>query len=207
MFRAARNQKGITGLETAIILIAFVIVASILAYIVISAGLFSSQKAKQAVNDGFAQTGATIELKGNVVASVDTSDKDPKNWVVTNIYLTLSGVPGGDPIDLTAPPAKGSTDPPTNKLIVSYSDSYNQYPSLPWTATFVGSDNGDSILDPGEMAQINVDVSVVNDGAGSAAEKLLPYHTFTLEVKPNNGPVLTIERTVPGQLSKLINLR
>jgi flagellin FlaB len=207
MFRVFREQKGITGLETAIILIAFVIVASILAYIVISAGLFSSQKAKQAVNDGFAQTGATIELKGNVVASVDNNDKDPKSWVVTNAYLTLSGVPGGDPIDLTAPPAKGSTDAATNKLIVSYSDSYNQYPSLPWTATFVGSSNGDSILDPGEMAQINVDLSVVNDSAGSAAEKLLAYHTFTLEVKPNNGPVLTIERTVPGQLSKLTNLR
>jgi archaeal flagellin FlaB len=207
MFRVFREQKGITGLETAIILIAFVIVASILAYIVISAGLFSSQKAKQAVNDGFAQTGATIELKGNVVASVDNGDKDPKNWVVTNAYLTLSGVPGGDPIDLTAPPAKGSTDAATNKLIVSYSDSYNQYPSLPWTATFVGSNNGDSILDPGEMAQINVDSSVVNDLTGSAAEKLLAYHTFTLEVKPNNGPVLTIERTVPGQLSKLTNLR
>ena len=42
------NQKGITGLETAIILIAFVMVASVLSYVVLSAGLFSSQKAKEA---------------------------------------------------------------------------------------------------------------------------------------------------------------
>ena len=41
-----RGQKGITGLETAIILIAFVTVASVLAYSVLSAGIFSSEKGK-----------------------------------------------------------------------------------------------------------------------------------------------------------------
>jgi len=47
LFRKLRErQEGITGLETAIILIAFVIVASVFAYVVLSAGLFSSQKAK-----------------------------------------------------------------------------------------------------------------------------------------------------------------
>ncbi|HUV53535.1 MAG TPA: archaellin/type IV pilin N-terminal domain-containing protein, partial [Dehalococcoidia bacterium] len=40
-----RDERGITGLETAIILIAFVVVASVFAYTVLSAGIFSSQKA------------------------------------------------------------------------------------------------------------------------------------------------------------------
>jgi len=41
-FRKIRDkQEGITGLKTAIILIAFVIVASVFAYVVLSAGLFS----------------------------------------------------------------------------------------------------------------------------------------------------------------------
>ena len=35
-----KEQKGITGLETAIILIAFVVVAAVFAYTVLSAGLF-----------------------------------------------------------------------------------------------------------------------------------------------------------------------
>ena len=38
-----RDERGITGLETAIILIAFVVVASVFAYSVLSAGIFSSQ--------------------------------------------------------------------------------------------------------------------------------------------------------------------
>ncbi|MCK4273982.1 MAG: hypothetical protein KAW90_03740, partial [Dehalococcoidales bacterium] len=54
--RIREKQEGITGLETAIILIAFVIVASVFAYVVLSAGLFSSQKAKEAVNAGLQST-------------------------------------------------------------------------------------------------------------------------------------------------------
>ena len=55
-----RGQKGITGLETAIILIAFVTVASVLAYSVLSAGIFSSEKGKETVyqrtESGFSST-------------------------------------------------------------------------------------------------------------------------------------------------------
>ena len=38
--RAVGDERGITGLETAIILIAFVVVASVFAYAVLTAGLF-----------------------------------------------------------------------------------------------------------------------------------------------------------------------
>ena len=46
------SQKGITGLETAIILIAFVVVAAVFAYTVLSAGLFATQKSQEAVYSG-----------------------------------------------------------------------------------------------------------------------------------------------------------
>jgi flagellin-like protein len=52
------NQRGITGIETAIILIAFVIVASVFAYVVLSAGLFSTQKAKEAIHAGLEEATA-----------------------------------------------------------------------------------------------------------------------------------------------------
>ena len=68
--RIREKQEGITGLETAIILIAFVIVASVFAYVVLSAGLFSAQKAKEAVNAGLQSTMSTVELKGNIVAKI-----------------------------------------------------------------------------------------------------------------------------------------
>ena len=40
-----KDQKGITGLETAIVLIAFVVVASVFAFAVITTGLFISEEA------------------------------------------------------------------------------------------------------------------------------------------------------------------
>ena len=38
-----RDRRGITGLETAIVLIAFVVVASVFAFAVLSTGLLSSE--------------------------------------------------------------------------------------------------------------------------------------------------------------------
>jgi flagellin-like protein len=63
------GQRGITGLETAIILIAFVVVAAVFAYTVLSAGLFSTQKSQEAVYSGLEEARSTMAIKGSVVAS------------------------------------------------------------------------------------------------------------------------------------------
>ena len=63
-----KDERGITGLETAIILIAFVVVASVFAYTVLSAGIFSSQKGQEAVYTGLQTARSTLALKGDVVA-------------------------------------------------------------------------------------------------------------------------------------------
>jgi len=46
VLKGSRSQKGITGLETAIILIAFVVVASVFAFTIFSAGVSSSEANK-----------------------------------------------------------------------------------------------------------------------------------------------------------------
>ena len=58
-----RDERGITGLETSIILIAFVVVASVFAYTVLSTGISSSQKCQEAVYTGLEQARSTLELK------------------------------------------------------------------------------------------------------------------------------------------------
>ena len=93
-----RGQTGITGLETAIILIAFVVVAAVFAYTALSAGLFSTQKAQEAVYGGLEETQSTIEQSGSVIAykgdyvmaedelklidatARDKKCKTPENW-------------------------------------------------------------------------------------------------------------------------------
>ena len=67
------NQRGITGLETAIVLIAFVVVSSVFAFAALSTGLFSSDKAKETIQAGLAETRGSMELKGSVILTASTT--------------------------------------------------------------------------------------------------------------------------------------
>ena len=53
--RFVKDERGITGLETAIVLIAFVVVSSVFAFAALSTRLFSSDKAKEAIQAGLAE--------------------------------------------------------------------------------------------------------------------------------------------------------
>jgi len=181
------QQEGITGLETAIILIAFVIVASVFAYVVLSAGLFSSQKAKEAVNAGIQSTMATVEIRGNIVVKMESS-------LVTEIYLCVGLPHAGSPVDFN--PSSANISP----LVISYSDADNLLPSVNWTIEKLSMINSDNILDPNEL--FRVIIAVPSSGNVSIG----PYDSFSLEVKPADGPVLTVERTIPGRVSQYVNL-
>ena len=99
MNRIHRNQAGITGLETAIILIAFIVVASVFAYTVLSAGLFSAQKTEEVTRSGIDEAESTIQVMGNVVAYKGTANGDE---CVTKLLFTVGkALPGGGAIDLT----------------------------------------------------------------------------------------------------------
>ena len=185
--RLRGKEEGITGLETAIILIAFVIVASVFAYVVLSAGLYSSQKTKEAINNGLQSTMSTLEIKGNVVAKVT-------NGVVSDILFCLGVPAAGNPVDF------GASANGTNLLVISYSDANNLIPSCNWSITKLTTVNNDDILDPLELFQL--DVALPTSGNVS----LGAYQRFSMEIKPSDGPVLTFERTIPGRLNAFVNL-
>jgi flagellin FlaB len=181
-----KSQEGITGLETAIILIAFVIVASVFAYVVLSAGLYSSQKAKEAINAGLQSTMSTLEIKGNIIAKMESG-------VVTDIYLCVGIPAAGSPVDFT--PSSENISP----LVISYSDADNLIPTLVWTIDKLATINDDNLLDPNELFQVDIIIPTGNVTIDA-------YHRFSLEVKPADGPVLSIERTIPGRISQYVNL-
>jgi len=186
--RIFKNQEGITGLETAIILIAFVMVASVFSYVVLSAGLYASQKVKQVVYTGLETTMSVIELKGSVLAQME-------NGLVKYIYLFVGIPAAGYPVDFSS--TDNTSDNSTSKVIISYTDAQNMIPSVNWTMQKLSTINNDDLLDPGELFILKLDMSGTNIG---------PYHRFTLEVKPDGGPVLSIERTIPGRVDQYVNL-
>jgi len=187
------NQKGITGIETAIILIAFVIVASVFAYVVLSAGLFSTQKAKEAIHAGLEEAQCTIEVKGNIYGLMT-------GGILQEIYFTVGTTTGGDSIDFTD--TSGNN---TNLVVISYSDAYQIFPSVNWTLTKLNTVDADNMLDDNELFMITVDLTCVS--ANATPEQMPgPYHTFQLEVKPPSGAVLVLERTLPARVDQIVNL-
>ena len=98
IYRIKKDQTGITGLETAIILIAFIVVASVFAYTVLSAGLFSSQKTEEVLHTGVEEAESTIKILGNVLAYKGTANGDE---CVTKLQMVLGKASGGGSIDLT----------------------------------------------------------------------------------------------------------
>jgi flagellin FlaB len=192
--RIGKNQQGITGLETAIILIAFVIVASVFAYVVLSAGLFSTQKAKEAIYSGLQEAKSTIELKGDVMGKME-------NGVLTTVYFTVGTTTAGDAIDFT-PPSSGNN---TSFVIISYNDNYQIFPTVNWTMTKLNTTETDNMLDKNKLFMITVDLSCVSANA-TAEQKPGAYHTFRLEIKPPVGAILPIERTIPARVDQIVDL-
>jgi len=192
-----RDERGITGLETAIILIAFVVVASVFAYTVLSAGIFSSQKGQEAVYSGLQQARSTLEMKGQLIAQGNTT-------AVGNVTFCVASALEGESIDLTYPddisPDDGIADAnSSNVVVISYSSAGYRIDDLAWTVVAMGQDNDDFVLDRGEMFEITVDLT-------GLPEVVDIYHTFNIEVKPPVGSILVIERTTPAALSSVMIL-
>jgi len=193
-----RDERGITGLETAIILIAFVVVASVFAYTVLSAGIFSSQKGQEAVYSGLAETRATMEIKGDVYAY---GNGTAGNLTVYAASFTLTNAMKGQAIDLT-PNTAGNN---THVTIISYTDNNQHISDLPWTIRFIGKNNGDTLLEQDEQAVITVNLETVANG-GLLTVSPGTYSTFTIEVKPVIGASLIINRTLPASIYAVMNL-
>ena len=83
------DRRGITGLETAIVLIAFVVVSSVFAFATLSTGLFSSDEAKKTIQAGLAEAQGTLEVKGVVLANLSIT-------IITTTAVTAEAVGTGD---------------------------------------------------------------------------------------------------------------
>ena len=186
-----RDQKGITGLETAIILIAFVTVASVLGYSVLSAGIFSSEKGKETVYQGLSQAQASMQVKGGVIADVATA-------AVTDIKFTLASVLNDESVDMT-PPGTGNA----NNTIINYTDPTGYYKDVKWTIAPLGvhTADTDNMLKPNEQMEVTI---TMTDITGAA---LHAYDSFTIQIVPAKGAAITITRSLPGLMTNgAINL-
>jgi flagellin FlaB len=173
------NDKGFTGLEAAIVLIAFVVVAAVFSYVVLGAGFFTTQKAQETVYKGVEQSTANIQMIGNVYGlSTD-------NISITNVTFVIGLAPGASAIDLTKMKIVFST-PTTTPIILTQGTTANSVSNF---TTKIGT-TAKTSMDPNDQVEIAFAVAAV------------PANTrMTIELRPSVGAALPFSKTAPATIA------
>jgi len=184
MNSSKHNDEGFTGLEAAIVLIAFVVVAAVFSYVVLGAGFFTTQKAQETVHTGVSQATSALEPSGPVnVKAADSSS-------IANISFYLQLAAGGSPVDM----GKVIYTIQTSKRVSTYDNTQVNYS---WVKTVDGS--GTKTLHTGLLTPREMILVDINPGFSSA--EMTVNDKFICEVKPPVGAALPIARTLPAGLN------
>jgi len=187
---ASQEEEGITGLETAIILIAFVVVATVFAFVVLTTGVFSAERGKETVFAGLEKARGTMELRGGIVATATGA-----TLVVDDIQFTVATTISGESIPLN-PLAT------INRTVIAYRDDTVVDNDVLYSVVGIVGD-GDTLLEPGELMLIIIDV---NGGAISPAPPMTGNTRFTFEIQTPVGATLDITRQLPVELNAVMQL-
>jgi flagellin FlaB len=200
-----RQKRGIVGIEAAIVLIAFVVIAAAFAYVVINMGFYSAQQAKSTIDKGIQEATSALTLDGFITGLTNGTDVQ---------YLAI-------PVKLAV--GRSEVDMASDTVVVSVlgdgfalSDIYdtaavstNSNLTALMTGTtaakakcyiFNDDGNGDTLLKQNEKAYM-----VINLSAGYV---LGSYSKVKVEIRTSRGAALMIQRDIPGGLptDKLVDL-
>jgi flagellin FlaB len=183
-----REQKSssdaFTGLEAAIVLIAFVVVAAVFSYVVLGAGFYTTQKSQETVYKSVEQATSNVMVAGTVygIASEPASGIDTIEFAIT---LT----PGAPDADLTKMSVMFSSD--TVTPIVYYYGGLS--PDETHFASFL---SGTTTVAPAMTSneQVTIQVKLYGEGKLDANER------YNLEIRPAKGSTYAFTRTVGAKI-------
>ena len=226
------SHRGIIGIESAIVLIAFVIVAAALAFVVLNMGFSTTQKAKTTIVSTLSEAGSSLEVEGKVIGSSFIPGAGASSGLnATSIPIKIAG--GGDSVNL---------DPQFTAIkylsnAITYDDIYRgtlqatgTYNSLA-TATAAATAATFITLDPFQGGDVGTDDWPRETGAfiywtvssntndiletGEHANLAIVFargdlpqelDTFRAELIVSAGAALTVERNVPNITTQVVDL-
>lgn len=177
-----KDEKGFTGLEAAIVLVAFVVVAAVFSYVMLGAGFYTTQKSQEVVHTGVQQASSSVELSGDLIG-------EGAGGIITDVNLCLQLTSGGSSVDMAKTLIVfSSPDVAPDELTIanggfSIAAKYNA--------------NADNLIDRSEKFEINIDTSGYDIDANEE---------FQFEIKPPQGAAYTIHRTAPASISAIMTL-
>jgi archaeal flagellin FlaB len=186
-----------TGLEAALVLIAFVVVAAVFSYTILNTGFMVTQQSRNTILTAIEQTTSTLDLSSDVygIGEAGTSTEMYK------INFTCRIAPSGSPVDF-------------EKVVITYSNSsymedlrrdpatYNpsgcRRNSGSWAVYQRTANNGpeNNLLDESEMFFVSA----------CPSQPIVGGDSFNLEVKPSVGVALSLNRRVPNHVETVNSL-
>jgi archaeal flagellin FlaB len=167
-----KSELGFSGLEAAIVLIAFVVVAAVFAYVMMSTGFFATQRLQEVTYAGVKQSSSTVITDGFIRGTYNSVTG------IQSLSFSLNVPEAGEAIDLS-------------KMIYYYVRNNGGGSEVPLTSVNPGS----GILHPGERTRINLNLASASMAGPMAGE------SFSLEIKPPLGASTLIRRVLPEAYS------
>jgi len=192
-----RNRKGMVGIDTAIILIAFVLVAAAVAFVVLDMGMTSAQKAKQTIESGLQESSTALQVDGDVMAYINTSG------AAQVIYIPLGVTPGTGYVSF----AKSLLSVSVIAGNMSYANIYNGVAGMISGTNSNLTNIADGLKGSGAVAVVyfihgNITPFVLGPYGQALLVIHLPYglpayKSFTATISPSIGGAITVSRIIP----------
>lgn len=185
------RDEAFTGLEAGIILVAFVVVASVFSFTILNAGFFATQQTESTAYNALQQAGSTPEILGKVHGL--KGDGEYLGAIRFNVALA----PGGDYIDFDKMILTLSThdDIRTYDANVPLYDTVIDEASWGITEIKPSTETGDVVLEDGEVYTVYVNLA--------SGEEIDPGEEFTLELTSPSTLDLIIRRSAPSQIDNV----
>jgi flagellin FlaB len=166
------KEDGFTGLEAAIVLIAFVVVAAVFSYVMLGAGFLASQKSQEVVHTAVGQASSSFQVSGSLIGKADDAGQQ-----MDLVIFFLQTTAGGTPLDMDR----------TSYVVVNQDTIITLVSSDVVLSWFCGDDDG--LLEKGECVRVEIPVSSVH---------IYPKDEFSISIRPaNRGASYTIVRMAP----------
>ena len=180
----SRAMDAFTGLEAAIVLIAFVVVAAVFSYVILGAGYYASQKSQETVYKSVEQATSNLQVTGQLYGIASSATNK-----INTIQFTVSLAPGAPPVDLTHLSILFSSD-------VVAPITYTYGGATADTSHFSAINSKDlttaTALTAGDQIMLTFNLD--------SAAQLGPGERFNLEVRPALGASFTISRNVGAMI-------
>ena len=189
------KEEGFTGLEAAIVLIAFVVVAAVFSYVVLGAGFFTTQKSQEVIYTSVDQASSSVEILGDVYGINETADPAYIDYVRFTVGLTA----GGSPVDFS-------------QTTITYADATN-ISILARNNTIVASGTpaaGQWGVVMAKNAGTTTDLLLENQEqfviVANPIDAISANQQFTLDLRPAVGTSYTITRSAPARIQNVNTL-